>query len=39
MKRTKRNTGKGIRILCSGEEDVKWILLDCLEKGNWRMKV
>jgi len=32
MKGRKRNTDKGICILCSSEEDVKCLLLDCLEK-------
>jgi hypothetical protein len=39
MKEMKRNAVKGISIVCSGEEDVKCKLLDCMEKRNWRMKV
>jgi hypothetical protein len=39
VKGTKRNMDKGIGMLCSGEEDVRCILLDSLEKRNWRMKV
>jgi len=39
MKGTERNADKGIRILCSGKEDVKCTLLNCLKKRKWRMKV
>jgi hypothetical protein len=35
---TRRNTDKGRCHFCEGEEDVKHILLDCLETSNWRMK-
>jgi hypothetical protein len=38
LKRIRRNTDKGRCGLCLGEEDVKRILLDCLETRNWRIK-
>jgi len=34
LKRINRNTGKGRRPLCLGEEGYKHILLDCLEAVN-----
>jgi hypothetical protein len=38
LKRIRRNTDGGRRRLCLGEEDIKQMLLDCLETGKWRMK-
>jgi hypothetical protein len=36
--RIERNSDKGRCPLCLGEEEVKHILLECLETRNWRMK-
>jgi hypothetical protein len=38
LKGIRRNMDKGRCPLCLVEEDVKHILLDCLETRNWRMK-
>jgi hypothetical protein len=38
LKGIRRNTDKGRCTLCLGEEDVKQILLACLENGSWRIK-
>jgi hypothetical protein len=34
----RRSKGKENCPLCLGEEDVKHIILDCLETRNWRIK-
>ena len=36
---TEENVDKGRCPLCSGEEDVKHILLDCKETKHWRIKL
>jgi hypothetical protein len=39
VKGERRNTDKGICILCAAEKFVRQLLLDCLENRNWRIKV
>ena len=38
MKGIRRNTDKVRCPLCWGEDEVKHILLDCMESRNWRTK-
>ena len=38
LKGIKRNPDKGKCNLCLGEEDIKPLLLNCLETKKWRMK-
>jgi hypothetical protein len=35
----KTQCGQGKMSLCSGEEDVKHILLDCKDYKHWRLKL
>jgi hypothetical protein len=39
IERDEKKTHKGRCPLCLDEEDVKHMLLDCLETINWRMNI